>query len=428
MSVPAADRHESERRPELGALIALGAGELRDAVLGIGALHQAVAARAFGAAGARSSPAGRVHRQVAHASYTAVGTGVALAGDALAAAARHWPAPAAAGSDQPHELSRDPRGATLIAIIDGLIGDALEEQDSPLALPMSVRVDGRAVELDAAALADAFPAATGRLCVFVHGLMETEHAWRRGTEEPYATALQRELGLTPIELRLNTGRRVSSNGRALCELMQRLNDSWPCPVEQIAFVGHSMGGLVARSACHHAAGEGVPWVSSVRQLVSLGTPHHGAPLEQGVHVASAALDLLPETRPISRLLRRRSGGIRDLRRGSLVDEDWSGRDPDALRAAAVAEVPLLAGATHCFVAATVTRDPRHPLGRLVGDALVLSASASGWGRTRRLPFADEHGLLIGGANHFALLNHPEVHRRLREWLAEPAPPHAVAAR
>jgi hypothetical protein len=150
----------------------------------------------------------------------------------------------------------------------------------------------------------------------------------------------------------------------------------------------------------------------VRHVVSLGTPHTGAPLEEAVHLASAALHVLPETRPLSRFLRRRSGGIRDLRRGSLVDTDWRDRDPDALRAVACEEVPLLEGATHCFVSATITRDPRHPVGRLLGDLLVLESSAAARSR-----FEIEHALHVAPAHHFALLNHPAVYERLREWLA-----------
>src|SRR5450759_597062 len=96
---------------------------------------------------------------------------------------------------------------------------------------------------------------------------------------------------------------------------------------------------------------------------------------------------------------------------------WRGRDPEALRAVACKEVPLLPGATHCFVSATITRDPKHPLGRLLGDILVLVPSATGQGKTRRIPFREEHGHHIGGTHHIALLNHPEVYERLRDWLA-----------
>ena len=92
---------------------------------------------------------------------------------------------------------------------------------------------------------------------------------------------------------------------------------------------------------------------------------------------------------------------------------------DALRAAACQEVPLLEGATHCFVSATVTRSPHHPVGRLLGDILVLTPSASGRARSRRIPFEAEHGHHVGPAHHFALLNHPEVYERLRGWLEQP---------
>jgi hypothetical protein len=138
-----------------------------------------------------------------------------------------------------------------------------------------------------------------------------------------------------------------------------------------------MGGLVSRSACYQAAELGHRWVRQVRHVISLGSPHMGAPLAQAVHYAAAGLYRVPETRPLAGLLRRRSGGIRDLRYGSLVDEDWRDCDPDVLRAKACKEIPLLDGATHCFVAATIMKSEQHPLSRLIGDTLVLQPSASG---------------------------------------------------
>jgi pimeloyl-ACP methyl ester carboxylesterase len=284
-----------------------------------------------------------------------------------------------------------------------------------------VRVGNRPLPLEADAVAAAFPDATPRLVVFVHGLMETEFSWRVGAGpdgETYATRLRRDLDCTPVELRYNTGRHISENGLALADLVEELAEAWPVEVEQIALIGHSMGGLVARSACHQGAERGDAWVRRVRQSISVGSPHMGAPLAQGVHWASAALHALPETRPFAGFLRRRSAGIRDLRQGSLVDADWRDCDPDALRAAACQEVPLLEGATHCFVAATITRSGRHPVGRLFGDCLVLQPSASGRSRTRRITFEAEHGMHLGGTHHVALLNHPAVYERLYAWLAE----------
>jgi pimeloyl-ACP methyl ester carboxylesterase len=398
-------RGPDERR----ALTRLGFDELRGVVGGIAGIHRAVADRAFGATGPAGAGAHATHDAIAAGAYAGVRGAAAVAGRAAdTALALRRPAP---------PLSDSPRGALALAAISGLIGDELERAGSPLAQPMAVRVGGRAVRIDRAALARAFPGAGPRLVVFLHGLMETEHAWRLGEGAPYGERLARDLGLTAVDVRYNTGRHVSENGRSLADLLEALVAAWPTEVEQVALVGHSMGGLVARSAGHQASREGAAWVGRVRHVVSLGTPHLGAPLEQAVHVASAGLAALPETRPFAAFLRRRSGGIRDLRHGSLVDEDWRGRDPDALRGAACAEVPLLPGATHCFVSATLTRSPRHPVGRLLGDALVLVPSASGRGRTRRVGFREEDGLHVGGAGHLALLHHPVVYERLRGWLS-----------
>jgi pimeloyl-ACP methyl ester carboxylesterase len=224
-----------------------------------------------------------------------------------------------------------------------------------------------------------------------------------------------------VEIRYNSGRHISENGLSLADVLAELVAAWPVAVTEVALVGHSMGGLVARSACYQAAERGDDWVRRVRQVISLGTPHMGAPLAQGVHWLSAGLHALPETRPFAGFLRRRSAGIRDLRQGSLVDADWIDCDPDALKAVACQEIPLLEGATHCFVAATITPSGRDPVGRLLGDFLVLQPSASGRSRTRRIPFEAEHGMHIGGTHHLALLNHPQVYEKIRAWLAPGTP-------
>jgi pimeloyl-ACP methyl ester carboxylesterase len=391
--------------------------ELGGAAGGIGGVHRSIAGRVFGYVGPGGAPARIVHDGISDAVYSGLRGAARLAGRGAAAAL------ATAGLAPTRPLSASPRGSLVVGALSGLTGDALEREGSPLHEPMAVRAEGEPVPIEAGALAAAFPGATGRLVMFLHGLMETEFSWRLAAGRhggTYGSRLARDLGFTPVYVRYNSGRHISQNGRSLAGLMEELADAWPVDVEQIALVGHSMGGLVARSACHQAAEEGAAWPARVGHVVSLGSPHMGAPLAQAVHVASAVLHAVPETRPASEFLRRRSAGIRDLRHGSLVDEDWRGRDPDALRAVACREVPLLEGATHCFVAATITRSPRHPLGRLVGDCLVLVPSASGRSRARRIPFRSEHGMELGGASHFALLNHPQVYERLRSWLGADA--------
>jgi|SRR5215211_5246554 len=384
-------------KDELFQLTRLTLDELGGAVAGIGRVHKAIADRAFGASGPGATPARVIHDEVARRVY---------GGLRLAASAAGRTASFAVAGRPP--ISVAPPGAALIAALNGLIGDVLERERPVLAAPMSIRVGGR-IAAPADVLNSSPP--TPQVVVFLHGLMETEFSWG---SEPYGDRLP---GWTPVYLRYNSGRHVSENGASLDELLEDLVARWPVEIDRIALVGHSMGGLVARSACHQATLREAAWVTHVRHVVSLGTPHMGAPLEQSVHYLSAALGALPETEPFAAFFRRRSSGIRDLRQGSLVDADWRDCDRDALRARACEEVPLLDGATHCFVSATITREPRHPVGRLLGDCLVLVPSASGRSRTRRLAFRDEDGLHVGGATHFALLRHPRVYEQLRSWLA-----------
>src|SRR5829696_522032 len=343
-----------ETADEVRSLARLAFGELGDAAAGLYGFHRAVAGRAFRATGPGGAPARVVHDAIAERIYGGVAGAFRLIGSVADAGLRRR----RVGDGR--ALSSTPRGALVVGALSGLVGDRLEREGSDLHHPMAARVAGRPVAIEPEALRAAYPDATGLLVVFLHGLMESEFAWRVGAGPDgatYASRMREELGFTPLELRYNTGRHISESGLELADLLDGVMTSWPCDVDRVALVGHSMGGLVARSACHQAAERGDAWVRRVRHVVSLGSPHMGAPLAQGVHWASAALHAPPESRPLASLLRRRSAGIRDLRHGSLVDADWKDCDPDALRARACREIPLLEGATHCFVAATVTGNP-----------------------------------------------------------------------
>jgi len=401
------------RPNELRALSALGFEELKGFPGAIRDMHLGIAERAFRGVGPPGRPVKVIHDALSRRAYDAIASGAARLGRIADATIERQ------GIGQDVQLSTTRQGSAMIAALNGLIGDRLERSRSDLHEPASVRLGGEVVALGAGSLGAAFPDASARIVVFLHGLMGTEFYWDwGGTEqgETYGSRLASDLGYTPIYLRYNTGLHISENGRSVAALLEELVAEWPVEVKDVALVGHSMGGLIARSACHQGSTGGQRWPERVRHVVSLGTPHLGAPLERGAHVAAEALHALPETRMLGAFLRRRSAGIRDLRHGSLVDEDWRGRDPNALRAAACKEVPLLQGATHCFVSATITRSPRHPVGRLLGDILVLTPSATGQGRSRRLPFRAEHGHHVSPAHHLALLKHSEVYERLRTWL------------
>ncbi|CAM2893698.1 esterase/lipase family protein [Skermania piniformis] len=401
---------ESSSASETRALARLAAVELAGAATGVGAVHRAISDRVFAGVrrgvGPPATAVQTVHDLIAGGVYQAISQTL-QAGAELADVAPGLDAlPAPSGTDT---------GAGLLGILHGLRGDALTIDAPALTPPMTVRCDNVVVPLDRPGLRAAFPTAGPRIAVFLHGLMETEHAWRHGEGPSYAERLAADLGYSPVLLRYNTGRHISDNGAELDRLLTELVSHWPVPVTEIALIGHSMGGLVGRSACHSAVG--ADWVDLVRSTVSLGSPHFGAPLAQLVHVGSAALAWLPETRPFANLLRRRSAGIRDLRGGSLVEQDWRDRDADALAAVAAAEVPLLPSARHYFISASLTRNPRHPVGRIVGDGLVLVPSARGHNRRRQVGFTPDSGIHLGSTSHFGLLNCDAGYTALRDWLA-----------
>ena len=392
---------------ELAGRTLAGAGTLvRD-------VHMAVSGRAFTAVGPGGAPARVVHDGVAEALYGGVRTALAaLPRGAGAAIAR-------SALDDAPALAQSARGSLALAALNAYFGDALVAGDSPLALAMTLRHRGADLPVVPEALADALPDADARVAIFVHGLGETDASWRlrADTQGPgYAACLRRDLGHTPIELRYNTGLHISDNGRALAALLEQLHDAWPVAIEEIVIVGHSMGGLVARSACHYGSREDHAWTKGVRHVFCLGSPHLGAPLEKGVNALGWALRRVPETRPLANLLGVRSAGIKDLRYGSCVEEDWCDCDPDELLTDRCHDVPFLPGARFYFVAATLSRRPGDALGAILGDLLVRVPSAAGEGRRRKVGFAIEDGHHVGGVTHFDLLNHPAVYDQIRAWI------------
>ncbi len=384
-------------------------------------VHAGIAGRVFAMVGPVSAPVRVTHDAIAAVSYgsvrTALGTGAVVAGRA---AARY-----ATGV----RLDDSPPARVALAVLNGAHGDLLQRTAPALALQMTVRVSGRDVPPDPQSVQAAFPDATDRVAVFLHGLTETEGAWcfqaqrhhgRRGIT--YGTLLRRDVGLTPVFIRYNTGLHISDNGRRLDDLLTALVDTWPVELQDVVVIGHSMGGLVARSALHHAGGgteTGHRWTTLVRDTITLGTPHLGAPLERGAHALTHLLARLPETRPIARVLATRSVGIKDLRYGTLVEDDWRGRDLDAPGHGRHTYVPLHDGARHFVVLATLTREASARSAHVIGDLLVPPRSAMGdTGDDDRLAFPADHVHHLGRRHHFHLLNDPMVYAQIRRWLAD----------
>ncbi len=356
---------------------ALGGRALGGLVRIVADTHRAITARVDSFLPPAAKPYNRMHEATANVVYALVETA-------------HEQAPRAASKLAARSGGRPTDVGwvrTLQPVVNGFHGDLVEREHPSLAIPMTARVEG---------------VRTGHLVVFVHGLAEDDRAWALGGRPTYGQRLQ-DAGFTPVFIRYNTGRHISDNGRELSDLLEALVEEWPQPVESISLVGHSMGGLVARSACH----VGDAWTEQVRAVVSLGTPHRGAPLEKAVHVLDSVMRAVPEVAPIGRILANRSVGVKDLRFGSLVESDWQGRDVDEFLRNRCEEVPFLPHVRYYWVAATLTRSPEHPMGRLIGDGMVRLPSATA---------VQGEGLHLGELGHLELLNDDAVFEALREWL------------
>ncbi len=359
-------------------------------------IHQAVASRLLPAS--RFVGGGlpeRVHSITSNALYTGLSTSIRGSASGLRALARR-------GVGAPLEASVS--GRQLLSSINAMVGAELAEAGDPGAIRMALRAGAEDVPVDPVALAAAYPQASGRIVLFVHGLGENDESWQQPRDDTglYPTRVAAETDWTPVVLRYNTGSRVSDNGAELAELIARLTSCWPVPVTSLAFVGHSMGGLLARSATVHALAGQHDWARHVTHVVCLGTPHLGAQWEKAVHLGSRALALMPAsvpfaaTRPVP------------LQRGCVTRNEWSGHDLTAKWGEDRLAVAPLAHAAYHFVAAA-RHQPAQLMGR-AGDPAGSTQGADGSGPSAAPVDPPD------AADHVALLRHPQVADWLVTWL------------
>src|SRR3954470_5570868 len=220
---------------DLRAAVALGGRGVAATTSLLRDVHLAIAKCAFSAAGPAGRPARLLHDSISQVVYTAVsgGAGVAATATGVAVAAR------AATDPAYRPLAQRPRGNVAISALNGAWGDLLARTNNPLALDMTVRLNGRDVAISRDSLARAFPAVGGDLAVFVHGLCESGASWLLSGDRHYSdpeathgTRLHDDFGVTPIYLRYNAGLHISDNGARLSDLLAELVEKWPVPVSR----------------------------------------------------------------------------------------------------------------------------------------------------------------------------------------------------
>lgn len=315
-----------------------------------------------------------------------------------------------------------PQREAVLAALNGVMGDRLLESNNPLATPMTLRFQGQALS---ARILPAANAVGGKVLVLVHGLCMNDLQWSmrstdgaEGATVNHGEVLAQVLGYTPVYLRYNTGLHVSTNGDTLARTLEEVLAHWPVPVQELTLLVHSMGGLVARSAAHCAQQQGMRWPAALKNMVFLGTPHHGAPLERAGNVLDILLEGTPFSKPFARLGKLRSPGITDLRFGTVLDADWQGRDRFRGDTDRRTPLPLPKGVA-CFTVAATRAAKRSVLAeRLVGDGLVPLASALGQHPQpeHRLAFPKDHQWVGYRMNHWDLLRSPDVAAQIVAWL------------
>ena len=341
-----------------------------------------------------------------------------------------------------------------LPVLNGALGDQLAARFDPRAIRMSFR---RGVQ-DVAVADLRLNEPRQKTVVYVHGLMGDELIWQTGFQDPsgrrrYGPRLAEETHSRALYLRFNSGLHLSENGRELNLLLTELVETYPDAVGELVLVGHSMGGLIIRSAGYYGnqfkveseelsvdaaksavseksqlliphaplLTEKAPWLTYLRSVFLIGTPNDGSWLEQNSHFTARLLErinLFP-TRFLSQALNQRSNGIKDMRYSVLVDEDWQDAHANDLTPPRTPVPPLPGVQYHILMGSWLRATRPSALREYFGDGLVGHGSARGY-----TTFGDEAALPAGASvrtavfnqqHHGGLLTHPEIFQYLKQW-------------
>lgn len=304
----------------------------------------------------------------------------------------------------------------LLSVLNGVIGDYLEEKENPLKIEMQFRFQSKAIEITAESLKETYPKINGKILLMIHGSCMSDIQWIRKNHN-HGKILSKELEKTPIYLNYNSGKHISTNGKDLNKNLQKLVENWPVPVEEIVIIAHSMGGLLTRSALYYADQNQNNWTKHLKKVAFLGTPHHGSHVERIGNYVDLILESVPYLKPFARLGKIRSAGVTDLRYGNLVDEDWQDNGRFERKGDQRKHIQLSNKIEFYAVAAVIGKETAGST-RIFGDNLVDVKSALGQHKKteKNLHFKEQNTLIVYENNHLDLLSTPEILKKLKTWL------------
>ncbi|WP_296403946.1 alpha/beta hydrolase [Psychrobacter sp.] len=321
-------------------------------------------------------------------------------------------------NDKSHPL---PNSLNMVVnVLNGVMGDHLETNKNPLALPTSL-YNSEGLLLAVSNQVNKNMALSGKVTIILHGLCMGYLNWLPNNENSLGQIIQKNQPDTNIfYLNYNTGRRISSNGREFSELLHQLSTTYT-DISEINLIGHSMGGLVSRSALYYGGQAQYEWVTKTKKLITLGTPHHGAVLERIGNTVQQTISKVPFAGSLSKLGDIRSTGIIDLRHGSVRDEDWHSLTTRSVLPDDERYITMLPEHIDTyFLAATFSeKKDDSKESKLLGDGLVSISSALGEHiETHDLKVPMHRKAIFYGIGHLSLLTDKRVINQTLDWLKD----------
>lgn len=375
------------------AVAQMGAGLGRDVVDVVERMHGSISQYPF--------PLGNIAKQhtrgITKQIYRCIELGFDLGHNSLKRASEFFPE------------DSDPDWAAKRAIMNGVFGDQLAARNNRLAIKMEIIKSEQAASQ---------PQKNSTLLLFIHGLCMSEAGWQDGSHSEKAREIAEQLGADISYLRYNSGLHISENGEKLAALLEVETTQY----QKIVIVGHSMGGLLTRSACHFAGVHAMQWPSKLKAAAMLGTPHNGAPMERWGNYLNTILTVSPYSSPLSRLGNLRSAGIHDLRHGNLLHSDWN--NVADIMAVDDFRTPVQWQQSTAYLLVAATRSETLPENVLKASNDLLVTVPSAWALETSgndpLEPAKVTREIVADINHMDLIWKPDAYKLVSDWLKKVA--------